>query len=213
MKLNWLVFIWLFIMPIFSIGQDHYLLNDFIAFKEGNRVILNWTIKRGSSCIGIGILRSTNNVDFELIGEIKGVCGSTEKAQSYAYVDEKPVKNANNYYVLEMGFSGKTDPPLRLQFIDVSSSNYKMIPHPFTAETSLFFSNDDFLPHKLNIYDLSGNLIGRYISNTNVFKINLTNQDHTPSSIFGYEFNGNFYVFEILNEDGKLVTKGKFLRI
>jgi len=81
------------------------------AIKDKDRIILQWTIKKGSSCIGIGIFRSTDAINFEVIGEIKGVCGSTEFAQAYHFIDENPIKNKTNYYVLEMGFSGKTTPP------------------------------------------------------------------------------------------------------
>ena len=84
------------VAPVWS--QSHYILDNLSAIKDKNRVIINWTIKRGNSCIGIGIFRSVDRTNYELIGEIQGICGSTEFAQAFHFIDENPVKNKTNYY-------------------------------------------------------------------------------------------------------------------
>ena len=164
-------------------GQGHYLLDKFIVYKENERVILNWTIKKGNTCFGIGIFRSTDNANYKLIGDIKGICGSSDDAISYTYIDENPVGNRTNYYVLELGFSGKTNPPLKVEFVNVSDKGYKIFPNPITEKSKIYFSNKINSNFTLNIYDLSGNRIQSLKTNQDYFELSLLNQNSFFSNL------------------------------
>lgn len=150
-------------------GQSHYLLSKLEASKDKNRIIINWTIKRGGSCFGIGILRSTNNTDFEKIGEITGVCGSAETEQNFVFIDENPVKNKIHYYVLEMGFSGKTAPPLEAEYFDFEKNKSFVFPNPMRSEGRIKFINPHSGKHLLTVFDLIGRKIWSQTTDSDEF--------------------------------------------
>lgn len=191
------------------VGQQHYLLSNFNGFKGSDRVILNWTIKRGSTCIGIGILRSTDDLNYEVIGEIRGVCGSTEFAQAYNFIDENPVRNKKNYYKLELGFSGRTEPPIVLEYFDVSGVGYKMIPNPIQTSARLFFENPNNSKHFLKIYNSAGQFCAQISSSEDFFILEKVTIDEANPV---HNSNGSqLYLFEIIDEQGSVNTKGKFI--
>ncbi|MBK9736336.1 MAG: hypothetical protein IPO92_15810 [Saprospiraceae bacterium] len=190
--------------------QSHYLLDNFKAYKESNRVVLNWTVKKGNTCSGTGILRSTDNINFEVIGEISGICGSQETAKSYSFIDENPVKNKINYYVLELGFSGKTEPSLAIKYLDVSTNGYLLYPNPIDDIGYLYFNNVNNSKHTLRINDASGKYYPTYTTNSDVFTLIFpTNPDYLPSHIIYWQ---SLLVFTILNESGEIVASGKFIK-
>lgn len=206
-----IVILILFFSTFNLMGQHHYLLSNFNGFKDQNRVILNWTIKRGSSCIGIGILRSSDNSEYEVIGEIQGVCGSTEFAQAYNFIDENPVKNSKNYYKLELGFSGRTEPPVVLEYIDIRSEGYKMLPNPVLTNARLHFENTNNSKHFLSIYSSAGQFCGLNSTNENYFDVEKSKIDEAN---LGHKSQGNeLYFFEIRDEIGNIKAKGKFMTI
>jgi len=206
-----------FILPLFLLqaqylkSQSHYLLDNISAIKDKERVIINWTIKKGSSCIGIGIFRSTNATDYEVIGEIKGVCGSTEFAQAYHFIDENPIKNKTNYYVLEMGFSGKTAPALAVQFVDVGTNKSKVIPNPLSGFGRIYFENPNNEYHTLSIFDAIGKRVIQYKSNEDYFKIYLTGLEEIEPASFN--FNTSKYFYYIIDNNGNKVSSGIFIDI
>lgn len=186
-------------------GQSHYLLSKFEATRHENRIILSWTIKQGGSCFGIGIFRSTDNTEFEKIGEITGNCGSSENEQNFIYIDDNPVKNMINYYVLEMGFSGKTKPPLEAEFFDFDKNSSKVIPNPFKDSARILFINPDFATYTLYIFEESGKLLKTAISKEDAFI--LTSDDihyNTPAT------ERKFY-YIITDEKGQRITSGIFI--
>lgn len=183
-------------------GQSHYLLSKLEATRHENRIILSWTIKQGGSCFGIGIFRSTDNNEFEKIGEITGNCGSSENEQNFIFIDDNPVKNMINYYVLEMGFSGKTNPPLKAEFFDFDKNISKVIPNPFKDSARILFINPDFTAYTLYIFDESGKLLKTAISKGDFFI--LSSDDihfNTPATA------GKFY-YTIADEKGQRITSG-----
>lgn len=192
-------------------SQSHYLLDNLNAIKDKDRIILQWTIKKGSSCIGIGILRSTDAINFEVIGEIKGVCGSTEYAQAYHFIDENPIRNKSNYYVLELGFSGKTTPPLRIEYIELGTNKSKVIPNPMSGEGRIYFENPNNENHTLHIFDAVGKYVFKYNSNEEYFTVNLSSLEEIETAAFN--FNASRYFYYITDSNGKKVTSGYFIDI
>jgi len=193
------------------LSQSHYLLDNLNAIKDKDRIILQWTIKKGSSCIGIGILRSTDAINFEVIGEIKGVCGSTEFAQAYHFIDENPIRNKTNYYVLELGFSGKTAPPLSVEYIELGTNKSKVIPNPMSGEGRIYFENPNNENHTLHIFDAVGKYVFKYNSNQEYFSVNLSSLEEIESAAFN--FNTSRYFYFIADSNGKKVTNGYFIDI
>jgi hypothetical protein len=185
-------------------GQSHYLLSRLEATKDRNRIILNWTIKQGGSCFGIGILRSTNNIDFEKIGEITGVCGSAETEQNFVFIDENPVKNKIHYYVLELGFSGKTAPPLEAEYFEFEKSKSFVFPNPMRSEGKIKFINTSPGKYRLYLFDMIGRFISEQSTDTDEFLVNFTTEDTEHYSA------NNKYIYTIHNPGGQIITSGIF---
>jgi hypothetical protein len=179
-------------------GQSDYLLDNFAAFRDGNRVVLTWTIGRGNSCFGIGVYRSADNVEYERIHEIFGECGSTDKAQFYSYIDENPIKNKLSYYVLELGFSGRTL-PVSILLDEVPSNGSKVVPNPVFNDAKIVFSLPDDITYFVNIYNQIGQHIAKY-------------PDQGGRSHFSVEvFLPGNYFYTITDTYGKKISSGKFV--
>jgi hypothetical protein len=152
-------------------SQSHYMLDQLGGFSSSGKVYIQWTLRKGTTCYGIGIYRSVNGTDFDRIGEIAGECGSSETPQTYNFTDENPVPGRLNYYVLELGIWGRTEPSLPLFVANSDSRDYRIIPHPITEEGKIYFRNPEFKPHTLTMASLAGKIVLQQSSSTDVFHI------------------------------------------
>ena len=192
------VILFLFSQTVSGQDQPHYLLDNFTAFRDGSRIVLNWTIKQGRSCIGIGIFRSTDNVTFTKIHDIFGECGSFSKPVSYTYIDETPIRNAINYYELEMGFSGRTI-AIPIEFIDLSDHSHQIRPNPAIQNTRIYYSNDEHRKTMIEVYNSAGQQLFSLTGTETFFDLDLHS---IPSGI---------YHFVIRENDKTVKTKGSFV--
>jgi len=205
-NLRWPFFMFLILLWSSTFwAQKHYLLDNFTATTDRSRVILAWTMKPGASCYGIGILRSQDGKEFTTIGTIPGICGAENEPMSFTYIDENPIPNAFNRYVLEMGFSGRTEPPLMVKYIDLRESTSKVIPNPFTEYTHIYFENVNKTPHTINIYNSVGILVKSDIISNDVYYIYI--EDHHLSLLTG------IYYFQIADDTKDVVSNGSFFYI
>jgi len=191
-------------------AQFHEFLDDFKVYKDDNRVILTWTMSAGSTCIGTGILRSTElDGEPEVIGEIREVCGSLGEPQSYTFIDENPVSGNTNYYTLELGFSGRSKPALGINFIALDDTNYKVVPHPIKSVGKIYFENKNKTRHTLVFYDINGKYGNTIHTTEDYFFIDITEKNDFASTPFVYL--NNFFVFNIFDHNGQKITSGRFV--
>ena len=73
-----------FIIPLLAVcsAQAQTVLNRFAVSENSGRVSLDWQIGAGNTCNGTIILHSIDSVEFNPIGEIVGICGSTTEQPS-----------------------------------------------------------------------------------------------------------------------------------
>jgi hypothetical protein len=140
-------------------AQSNYLLDYFKAFATGEKIELIWQMGKGNQCSGIGIHRSTDGFNFEKISEIPGICGSDTSAQFYSFTDESPLPGRLHHYVLELGFAGKTDPPITIYYPDFSEKSIQVIPNPLSGLGIIAFPNPDGDEHQIFLYDASGQFL------------------------------------------------------
>lgn len=104
--------------------------------------------------MGTDIQRSSDSIHFTTIGTITGICGSTDKDETYTFEDEMPLLNQSNYYRLILGQLGYSE------FISVHYVDYEngilLFPNPLTESTMLYFPNDKKELFTIKIYDISG---------------------------------------------------------
>jgi hypothetical protein len=198
-------------LSLSSYAQYHYILENLKATKENEKVILTWTIRKGNTCEGIGILRSTDRYNYEPIGKIYGVCGSSESSQSYFYIDESPVKNKINYYVLELGLSGKTDPPVSVEIIGLNSTASKVVPNPAHDIVKIYFINPNNEEHLIFISDTSGKFVTKGKTTSDYFFMDFTHFEQIETASFN--FNTTKYTYFITDKNNQKIASGVFLSL
>lgn len=184
---------------ISGIGQELDALSHFTVSAHDGKVVLEWTIAEGNTCLGIGILRSADSITFSTIGEIPGICGSNTESVKYSFVDAQPVENGINYYRLQLGLVGDSK-IVSISLVTLNANNYQIRPNPIIGEGLLFFENDLRIPHELMIYHADGRVLTNQISDQNYFHIIRNN------------YSNSIYSFVIFNKiTGHILTRGKFL--
>lgn len=177
-------------------AQNHPMLSDFSVVETDEQAYLSWTIIAGSTCSGIQIYHSTDSVNFTVIGEISGVCGSVTEPQNYNFTDADPVLNSVNYYKLELGGQGFS------QIISVKiialQDGYQVQPQPANSETRIYFDNDEGQQHELSVYNTDGVKVLSSTTESNYFHV-ITAK--LPSGV---------YVFTIAGPGDRRSVNGKF---
>jgi hypothetical protein len=163
-------------------------------------VNLEWIMRSGSVCEGIGILRSDDSTNFQLIGYIKGMCGSLTSPVTYRHQDNLPLKGKLAYYQLVLGTVAKS--PIISTFVtDINKLDYHIYPNPVLTTSILEFENLKNEDHELKIYDNKGVLI---------------HTEHTIDNHYLIQTQGlgqGLYYFTILKDGTESnFTKGSFYK-
>lgn len=176
-----------------SFAQES-ILSHFGLDVSNGKVLLSWTIKSGSTCNGIDILRSTDSINFTEIGDIPGVCGDITSPTSYTYTDQNPVGNAINYYKIDLGGQEKSQ-VLGIEVIAVAENDYLLRPNPVSDYAELRFANSNQQSVVFTLYDLNGAVIHQEESISELIQIDAT------------AIRNGIYHFTLVNGiSGKLIT-------
>lgn len=176
MKTNWkykfllLAFFSLVSRVYFSQTED--FLESFHASEINQKVFLSWTIRTGNTCLGIGVLRSTDNVNFTSIGSVPGFCGSFTEPKHYDFTDNDPLFNAINYYKLDLGGEGFSQ-TISIELLKISDKGYVITPHPVENVSKIHFKNDSGLLTSINVYSSLGTLIYTETTNLDYFEVKI----------------------------------------
>lgn len=159
-----------FMFPIVSHAQSEDFLESFEVSQINGKVFLSWTIRAGFVCVGVDVLRATDNSNFILIGGVEGVCGNMTLPSKYSFTDNNPVLNSTNYYKLNMGGEGFSQ-TISVDLFDFNEKGYLIIPHPVSNMSKIHFRNDAALQTTLNMYSSTGALIYSERTNLNYFEV------------------------------------------
>ena len=161
------------VLLIGQLAHAQQFLSHFSLASGQGKVVLNWTIAAGNTCLGIDIVRSTDGQSFSSIGSIGGVCGSIDEPVSYSFVDEAPALNQTNSYKLLLGLDQESE-VRSVEVVDLGSTGYQIRPHPVYQDGVLYFENDREEPHTLSIFQLNGHLLSEQSSSTDHFILDLS---------------------------------------
>lgn len=178
-------------------AQLEGILLQFTPVQVENKVELSFTIKAGNTCNGIQIYRSADSLTFTEIGDIQGVCGSSDRNESYSFTDHSPAGNRFNYYRLQLGTLGYSD-VASLFYIQPDGNNALLFPNPLTHETLITFLNTSREKCSLSVFNSDGKLIYQSDPVTE-------NSFHLHKD----DFSPGIYFYTILS-DGRRLFKGKF---
>ncbi|MFC2107150.1 T9SS type A sorting domain-containing protein [Bacteroidota bacterium] len=198
MRSGILLIILFLLIPFSVIAQNaDEFLSEFLAVKQNNTVYLRWTIKAGNTCVGTRIQKSLDNQSFDLMGEISGVCGSPDKPVSYEIYDSLPAIGKTNYYRLEMGPLGLSD-PISIDFILFNSNGYSVQPNPLVNSSKLYFENPRNEIHTIYLINQNGKKASELRSNSNFILIQRNS------------LRSGLYIFKIMKE-GVFISSGKLM--
>jgi len=189
----------LFLTPGYSfLAQAENAILQFNAIQVESRIQLDFSIKAGNTCNGISILHSTDSINFAEIGNILGICGSSDRNESYTFTDFQPEKNTTNYYRLQPGTLGISD-IIGLFFISTTEDNALIFPNPATNQSAVYFVNTSHEEHIVSIFSNELKLVEKSSpSRGNSFP--LRSDDLLPGTYFF-----------IIENAGQIRYKGKFV--
>lgn len=141
-----------------SVNAQHVNLSNFHLVPNSKEVLVYWTIDSGPTCNGITIWHSSDSINYEEIGNIGGVCGSSSSATPYNFTDKSPHLNSVNYYKLRLGYT---------QFSEVKAITIKytepgklyVYPNPSINQTKIEFNNERNKQFSLTVTNNLGNVI------------------------------------------------------
>ncbi|KAF0131161.1 MAG: hypothetical protein FD155_825 [Bacteroidetes bacterium] len=179
-------------------AQDAFL-GDFKIVEIEGSVFLKWEIKAGNTCDGVRVYRSADNIFFEEIGRIEGVCGSPFSSVTYEFTDTTPLLNRNSFYRLELGNLGYSN-VLNIVIIDFSKNNFRIFPNPAVEFTKVYFKNPSQQTSLVELFKLNGQKV--FEKRTTEYEITI------PISAF----EAAVYLIRISDSEGKVFVNAKLIK-
>ncbi|HOZ68882.1 MAG TPA: choice-of-anchor D domain-containing protein [Chitinophagaceae bacterium] len=144
----------------FEIGVFSILPVTFTTFnvkKEGTQSRLFWTTATEINNIGFEVQRSTNGLNWTVIGFVAGA-GNSDLARSYYFMDATPVKGVN-YYRLK-----QVDNDSRTKFTDIrtvtfASNKTLVYPVPTTDIVTIELADNRLIGTIAYLTDMQGKLV------------------------------------------------------
>jgi hypothetical protein len=197
MQKRYLLLLFLLVSSVLK-AQESESLDAINALENNAKVYLRWTMKSGNTCNGIRIYRSLDSTNFNTIGQINGICGSSTESISYDFIDESPTLNAVNYYTIELGSLGFSK-VISVEVLDFKSG-ILVRPQPSQANVELVFKNELSDVYSIQIYNLQGKVLLEKSGNSDRFNIDLS-----------YHPNG-IYLYKIYNNEKGDLSTGKIIK-
>ena len=123
-------------------------------------MVLRWVIRGGNTCQGMKIYRGETDVAENQIGLISGICGSTDSDETYEYVDSSAIANIFNYYRIEFGTQGLSE-PVGVFFKRFGNDDVLVLPDPINDRAQILFDNQDHHSAMLLIVNTLGQIVDR----------------------------------------------------
>ena len=136
-------------------------------------MVLRWVIRGGNTCQGMKIYRGETEVAENQIGLISGICGSTDSDETYEHVDSGAVANIFNYYRIEFGTQGLSE-PVGVFFKRFGDDDVLVLPDPINDRARILFDNEDHHSAELLVVNRLGAVVSRNTSNTEEFDVQMT---------------------------------------
>lgn len=153
-----LLFLFFIGFSLHGISQEHEILSYYFGLINDEQIILKWGIIGGNTCNGIKIHHSIDDINYQKIGEIPGICGSQTTELPYTFIDDSPISGQKNYYKLELGLQGFST-PLVITFYNTVQEGYLLFPNPGIDNFQIIITgNGD--PVELQFRNTNGKITG-----------------------------------------------------
>ena len=136
-------------------------LVNFSAQLDEDKVILKWMTQTESNNDYFTIEKSTDGINFEVIGEESGA-GISFEAINYSFIDERPLPGINYYRLSQTDFDGTSEyfNVLSVKVESARDGKVKVFPNPTSNFVNLSIPNSiEKEEATINILDLNGRLL------------------------------------------------------
>jgi hypothetical protein len=130
-------------------------------FDNNSKVTLNWTTASQINNSYFSIEKTTDNINFELVGKAKSA-GTSDQLINYSLIDESPYPGISYYRLKQTDFNGNSQAFYLVEVKnigdDVNSNLFSMYPNPCNGnDINLLLKNCDVGENfRITIYDLKG---------------------------------------------------------
>ncbi len=157
-------------------------LTSFAANATTSGVDLTWTTATEINNRGFEIQRSTDNVNFNTIGFVKGAGTTTEK-QTYSYFDNVAIAGTYYYRLKQIDFDGSYEfsNTISVEFFGPADFNLAQnYPNPFNPNTTIQFSLPENSNVVIKVFDMLGREVatavnGDFVEGTHKINFNAAN--------------------------------------
>ena len=140
-------------------AQEHPFLSDFSATVREDRVLLEWTMIRGSTCDGTQVERAVNGSDWMQVGGISGLCGNVNDPVAYDWTDDEPQEVSTLAYRLKLGAQGYSSIQ-QVRFERLVEREHLAFPSPAHERVVLLFREAGTAEGVLEVFDQAGRAVG-----------------------------------------------------
>jgi hypothetical protein len=147
-------------------------------------MLVSWTMKAGITCIDLELQHAGPDLNFQSVYLHNGICGSTDKEESYSYEHIDGI-STTNFYRIKLGFIGYSD-TIKIDAPLLGSNGIIVSPQPASSYFQFQFNNPKSDKFDLALFNLSGNLILR--------KSGITSN---AFSVISIEIPAGYYIFDL----------------
>lgn len=153
-------------------AQERPSLDKFDIYLYEGEVFIELIISSGNTCNGIRYYRSTDGENYQMIGQVTGICGSPYFPVGYDFTDHEPELNATNFYKVEFGGFGFSK-PVPVKVFDFEESRSRVVPNPVSTSAVIYFENPGELRHQLLLNDMAGRTVLETVATGDSFELDL----------------------------------------
>ncbi|MEO6132479.1 MAG: T9SS type A sorting domain-containing protein [Saprospiraceae bacterium] len=153
---------------------------SFVASKKNNNSMLNWATGQELNNDGFIVERSSDQRNFEKIGEISAVT-EQDVVNSYSFIDFKPLNGVNYYRIKQFDFDGQYDySPIRsLQFTNREFS-VQVWPNPVNTLLNIQITGSEEESVVLKLFNSTGQVIQQQYFESSILNSFLDVSDVQP---------------------------------
>lgn len=135
-------------------------LSSFELYKQAESILLEWRTSSEINNKGFEVQKSEDGYNWETLGFIDGN-GSSNSQNEYYFVDNSPNYGENYYRLKQIDFDGNSEYSNVVNiYWEREALSTKLYPNPSSGNLFLDLNNPSQEEYTIQIFDLSGKLIG-----------------------------------------------------
>jgi hypothetical protein len=174
---------------------------ELVSFSSSiinNTICLNWITATELNNSGFDVEKSTDNVNWNNIGFVKGNGTSTE-VHNYNFADETPFVGTSYYRLKQVDFDGTSEYSNTIEVVYGVVSDFALeqnYPNPFNPITNISYSIKDAGLVNIKVFDLLGQQVAELVNEekeAGYYSITF-DASKLPSGIYLYTINSRSFI-------------------